>query len=265
MAKGPITASVDVGGSNVKAMLLDANGKSLTQRTKRPTPRPARPPAVVDAIVALARSHGDFDRVSVGFPGVIRDGHVLTAVNLDGNWIGFDLEGALEKKLKKDVRVLNDAAIQGFGAISGKGVELTITLGTGVGSSLFVDGRHTGSLELGHHAFRKGETYEQQLGQRALDEVGRKRWRKRLKLAIAQLQRVFWPDRLYLGGGNSRLVDWKLPKGVQVVANELGVLGGIALWRGQEQRKARAYAPAPAKEKATAPAKAKAIAPTPTK
>src|SRR5262245_32606541 len=116
MPIGPITLSVDVGGSNIKGMRLDAKGKPLCERMKQPTPRPARPKAVVDAIAAMAAELSPYDRVSVGFPGVIRDGHVLTAVNLDGNWLNFDLEGALEKRLKKDVRVLNDAAIQGFGA-----------------------------------------------------------------------------------------------------------------------------------------------------
>jgi polyphosphate glucokinase len=230
MPKGPVTLSVDVGGSNVKAMLLDRDGKPLHERVKRPTPRPARPKAVVAAIAAIARELGPFDRVSVGFPGVVRAGRTLTAVNLDGNWRGFDLRAAVQAKLGKPTQVLNDASVQGFGAITGKGTELTITLGTGVGSSIFVDGALI-PLELGHHPFRKGETYEQQLGQRALDEVGRKRWKRRLKLAIDQILRVFWPDRLYLGGGNSRLVDWKLPPNVKVVPNEYGILGGIALWR----------------------------------
>jgi polyphosphate glucokinase len=94
-----------------------------------------------------------------------------------------------------------------------------------------VDGVLVPNLELGHHAFRKGETYEQQLGQKALKAIGKKRWRKRLNLAIAQMLRVFWPHDLYLGGGNARLIDWKLPPGVMVVPNEYGILGGIALWR----------------------------------
>jgi len=230
-ANGPITLSVDVGGSNIKGMRLDAKGKPLCERMKQPTPRPARPNAVVDAITGMAAELSPYDRVSVGFPGVIRDGIVLTAVNFDGPWEGFDLRGALRKQIGERVHVLNDADMQGYGAIEGKGVELTITLGTGVGSSLFVDGMHTGSLELGHHAFRKGQTYEEQLGQHALEQVGKKRWKRRLKLAITQLLRVFWPDHLYLGGGNARLVDWKLPPGVETVPNEYGILGGIALWR----------------------------------
>jgi polyphosphate glucokinase len=231
MTKGPTTLSVDVGGSNIKAMRLDPRGKPLCERVKQPTPRPATPAAVVATIARIAREIGSFDRASVGFPGVVREGRVLTAVNLDGPWVGFDLRKAVLAKLKRPTHVLNDADMQGYGSIEGKGVELTITFGTGVGSGLFVDGVLVPNLELGHHAFRKGETYEQQLGQKALERVGRKRWKRRMKLAIAQMLRVFWPHHLYLGGGNARLIDWELQKGVEVVPNEYGILGGIHLWR----------------------------------
>jgi polyphosphate glucokinase len=227
---GPITFAVDVGGSNVKAMLLDRSGRPTTERLKHPTPRPATPRTVTAEIVAMAQEIGAFDRVSVGFPGVIIDGRVMTAANLDGKWPHFDLRGALQRALGKPVHVTNDADMQGYGAIEGKGVELTITLGTGVGSGLFLDGMLVPNLELGHHAFRKGETYEEQLGQHALEVVGKRRWRKRLKLAIAQIQKVFWPRRLYIGGGNARLIDFRLPANVTTIPNEAGILGGIALW-----------------------------------
>jgi polyphosphate glucokinase len=228
--RGPITFAVDVGGSNIKAMLLDGNGRPVTERVKHPTPRPATPAAVTAKIVELAGGIGDFDRVSVGFPGVIIHGHVMTAANFDGHWQHYDLRANLHRRIGKPVHVTNDADMQGYGAIEGKGVELTITLGTGVGSGLFVDGLLVPNLELGHHAFRKGETYEEQLGQKALERIGKRRWRKRLRLAIAQMLKVFWPHRLYLGGGNSRLIDFKLPHNVTTVSNEAGILGGIALW-----------------------------------
>lgn len=234
-ATGPITLSVDVGGSNIKAMPLDARGKPIAERVKLPTPRPATTKAVVATIAQvgaeIVKQSGAFDRVSVGFPGVIRDGAVLTAANFDGDWNGFDLRAAVKRVLKKPTHVLNDADMQGFGAIRGKGVELTVTFGTGIGAGLFVDGKLVPNLELGHHAFRKGETYEEQLGNAALEAVGKKRWKKRVRLAIAQMLKVFWPTHLYLGGGNARLIDWKLPEGVEVVPNEYGILGGIALWR----------------------------------
>ncbi len=242
MAKRLMTLSIDVGGSNIKAMLLDPKGKPRSERVKLPTPRPATPAAVVatiDEVAKLAAKAGAFQRVSIGFPGVIRDGRVLTAVNFDGNWKGFDLQAAAQKKLKRPTRVCNDADMQGYGAIHGKGVELTVTFGTGIGSGLFVDGVLVPNLELGHHAFRKGETYEEQLGQKALDTVGKRRWKKRLKLAIAQIERAFWPHRLCLGGGNARLIDWKLPVGVEVVPNEYGILGGIALWKDGSKRVAK--------------------------
>jgi len=227
---GKITFAVDVGGSNIKAMLLDATGKPTTERLKRPTPRPATTRPVTATIVEIAKEIGAFDRVSVGFPGVIIDGHVMTAVNFDGNWKGYDLRATLLRALGKPVHVCNDADMQGYGAIEGKGVELTITLGTGIGSGLFLDGMLVPNLELGHHAFRKGETYEEQLGQKALERVGKQRWRRRLKLAIAQIQKVFWPRRFYLGGGNARFINFKLPPNVRTIPNLAGILGGNALW-----------------------------------
>jgi polyphosphate glucokinase len=229
----PVTLAVDVGGSNIKAMLLDRVGRPITERVKHPTPRPATKRAVTETIVKIAAEVGAFDRVSVGFPGVIADGCTLTAANLDGKWKGYDLRATLHKQLGRPVHVTNDADMQGFGAIAGKGVELTITLGTGVGSALFVDGVLVPNLELGHHGFRKCETYEEQLGQKALQKIGKKRWRRRLKLAIAQMLKVFNPRHLYLGGGNARLINFKLPRNVTAVPNEAGILGGIALWKTQ--------------------------------
>lgn len=122
------TLSVDIGGSGVKAMVLDITGNPVTERARLDTPQPATPEVVINAIVVLAAAHGEFHRVSVGFPGVVRCGVTETAVNLHPDWIGFDLETALLKHLNKPVRVINDADMQGFGAIAGKGVELVIFL-----------------------------------------------------------------------------------------------------------------------------------------
>src|SRR5688572_16117188 len=105
MGKGLVTLSVDVGGSNVKGMRLDAKGKALSERIKIPTPRPARPSAIVATIATIAAQSGGFDRVSVGFPGVIRSGCVLTAVNLDGKWTNFDLQSAVANTLRRPTRV----------------------------------------------------------------------------------------------------------------------------------------------------------------
>ena len=225
------TLTVDIGGSGIKAMLLDAEGNPIAKRTRVPTPRPAKPDPVLKGIVKLAKRQSDFDRVSVGFPGVTRKGVTETAVNLHKDWIGFDLEGTLSKRLGKPVRVLNDADVQGFGAISGKGVELVITLGTGFGSALFLDGKLVPNLEVAHHLFHGGKTYEEHLGSAALEKTGRKKWQRRVMQAIASLEHLFNYDTLYVGGGNARRLRFDLPPNVKIIPNVAGLLGGIALWR----------------------------------
>ncbi len=128
------------------------------------------------------------------------------------------------------MRVANDADIQGYGAISGQGVELVITLGTGFGSALFVDGKLVPNLEMGHHPFRKKDTYEEQLGRAALEEVGKKNWNERLEKAIANLERLFNYDLLYIGGGEAKKINFELPKNAKIVPNVAGLLGGIKLF-----------------------------------
>lgn len=225
------TLSIDIGGSGIKAMVLNAEGTAITERYRVETPQPAKPEMVIDAIAKLAASKGNFDRVSVGFPGVVRKGVIGTAVNLDSDWVNFDLGTILAEKLAKPVRVANDADIQGLGAISRQGVELVITLGTGFGSALFLDGKLVPNLELGHHCFRKGETYEQQLGRATLDKIGKKKWNSRLEKAIASLEHAFNYDYLYIGGGNASKISFELPPNVKIVPNVSGILGGIALWQ----------------------------------
>jgi polyphosphate glucokinase len=225
------TLTVDIGGSGIKVMVLDEAGNPLTERSRQDTPQPPKPDVVIDTIAQLATEKGEFDRVSVGFPGVVRGGVIYTAVNLDPDWVEFDLAGALSERLGKPVRVANDADVQGLGAISGKGVELVITLGTGFGSALFVDGKLVPNLEMGHHRFRKGESYEEQLGRATLDKVGQKKWNERLEKAIASLEHLFNYEYLYIGGGEAKKVTLELPPNVKIVPNINGLLGGIALWR----------------------------------
>lgn len=223
------TLSVDIGGSGIKVMVLHADGNPLTERDRLPTPVPATPEAVIATICQLAQNK-TFDRVSVGFPGVVKSGMIETAANLDPSWIGVNLATALTDALQTPVRVANDADIQGLGAIAGQGVELVTTLGTGFGSALFINGKLVPNLELGHHPFRKGATYEEQLGRAALDEIGKKRWNQRLLKAIGTLSRAFNYDALYIGGGNAKKIDVELPINTKTVPNIAGLLGGIALW-----------------------------------
>jgi polyphosphate glucokinase len=224
------TLAVDIGGSGIKVMVLDREGNPVTERDRLDTPQPAKPDAVIEVILELAEKK-TFDRVSVGFPGVIKSGITMTAANLDPAWIGFNLAEVLSQQLDRPVRVINDADMQGLGSVCGQGVELVITLGTGVGSGLFLNGILVPNLELGHHEFRKGETYEEQLGRAALDKVGKKKWNERLQKAIVSLEHLFNYDTLYIGGGNAKYINFDLPDNVKIVLNISGLLGGIALWR----------------------------------
>ncbi len=226
----PRTLALDIGGSAIKAAVLDPRGRPLSPPRSLPTPRPATRAAMLAALRRLAGAAGRFERVSAGFPGVVEEGVVRTAANLHRSWIGTDLRRRLRRITGRPTRVANDADVQGLAVVAGRGVELVITLGTGVGSALFLDGRLVPNLELGHHPFRGGRTYEQLLGDRALKRVGKALWKKRLRSAVKTLLETFNCRRLYLGGGNSRLVDGRLPAGVEVVSNLAGLLGGIRLW-----------------------------------
>src|SRR5690242_11946151 len=170
----PFTLAVDIGGTGIKAEKLDALGTPVSERQRIPTPKKPTPAKVLKILERLAGGAGKFDRVSIGFPGVVKRGIVYTAANLGDSWKSFDLQKALSKRVRKPVRIANDADVQGLGCIRGKGLELVITLGTGFGSVIFVDGRRI-HMELGHHPFHKGKTYEDELGKRALEKKGKKK------------------------------------------------------------------------------------------
>jgi polyphosphate glucokinase len=162
---------------------------------------------------------------------VVVEGVTLSAPNLNPEWAGFPLASELQGRLGRPVRVANDAGVQGLGVIEGTGVEAVITLGTGMGFGLYVDGRYVPNIELGHHPFRNRKTYEDRVSDAALKQVGKKRWRARVAQVIEQLAPILNYRKLYLGGGNSRLLDpGALPENVVVVDNVAGLLGGLKLW-----------------------------------
>lgn len=230
----PVTLSVDIGGTGIKMMTLDAAGQPLSERLRMLTPVDPTPERVLAALeelrAQLTDSAAHFDRVSVGFPGVLKNGVTLEAHNLSPKWAQFPLQDTLHDLWKKPVRVANDASVQGYGAIYGKGVELCLTLGTGLGSSLFTGGHLCPGLELAHHPWRK-TTYEDYLGMRGLKKYGKKRWNRLLEKAIAQTSQLFNWDYLHLGGGNAKHIEFELAHNVRIVPNEEGLLGGVALWR----------------------------------
>jgi polyphosphate glucokinase len=172
-----------------------------------------------------------FDRISVGFPGVVVRGIISTAPNLDeASWKGHNLRAEIEALANVPARVVNDADLQGYGVIEGRGVEMVLTLGTGVGSALFLNGHLVPNLELGHHPFQKDKTYEERLSDAELKEHGKQKWSKRVGEMIDVLSRIFNYERLHIGGGNAEHIKVELPANVSLFSNVDGMTGGIRLW-----------------------------------
>jgi polyphosphate glucokinase len=238
------TLAIDCGGTGLKAAVLDRDGDMITPRLRVPTPYPCPPLTMVDTLVRLVDPLQPYDRVSVGFPGMVRHGRVLATphyITEDGPftpevpelveaWRGYDIEAALGAALDCPTRVANDAEVQGAAAVIGKGLELVITLGTGVGCAVFDEGALLPHLELSQAPFRQGETFDQQLGNHARKRVGSQKWNRRVRKAIVALRPVFVWDRLYIGGGNARHITVDLGDDVTYVSNDAGILGGIMLW-----------------------------------
>jgi polyphosphate glucokinase len=226
-----LTLAIDIGGTGIKMIVLDAAAKPINERARMLTPLPATPAAVLGVITTMVAQQPAFDRVSVGFPGVVKRGVVFTAPNLGTDlWRGFALEQQILAIVKRPVRTMNDADLQGFGVISGQGVELALTLGTGLGAGLYVDGRLVPNLELGHHPWKKDQTYEERLSDRELKEIGKKHWSKRVLEMIQQLEPIFNYDMLYLGGGNAEHIKVELPANVKLFTNVEGMAGGVKMW-----------------------------------
>ena len=229
--RGLVTLAIDIGGSRLKAGLLGQDGAMLAGPARVDTPPHAMPPAVVEALVELVSPLGRSDRISVGFPGVVRKGHVLTAPNLGtAMWQNFPLTAILSDRLGKPVRMMNDADVQGLGVIDAKGLECVITLGTGMGFALFQDGHPAPHLELSQHPIHKRKTYDQFIGAEALKSVGRTRWNRRLRRVLGCIATLVGYETLYIGGGNAKHVDLSLDDNVRLVGNEAGITGGVRLW-----------------------------------
>jgi len=231
----PGILAIDIGGSGIKADVIDEDGVMQTGRVRIDTPKPAKPKVVVEAIVNLVKDLPAYDRISIGFPGVVRDGKVLTAANLGKDiWYGFPLADTLSERLGgHPARLLNDADMQGFALIEGKGVELVITLGTGFGSALFRDGDLMPHMELGHHPVHKDRTYDEYVGNAAFERIGKRRWNSRMARVLPILHTLLHADRIHIGGGNARELTITLPDNVKVGSNDAGIRGGAALWRKQ--------------------------------
>ncbi len=241
----PRTLAVDCGGTGLKTIVLDADARALSERVRVKTPYPLPPQRLVDTLVELAHDTGvPFERASVGFPGLVRSGivratpHYVTErgpftprdPTMVAEWRDYDVQSALEAALGVPTRVLNDAEIHGMACIESKGFEVMFTLGTGLGFAFYNNGQLLPKVELSQAPFRKGETYDEQLGHHARSRIGDRKWSKRVQRAIDGLRPVLWWDHLYLGGGGARHVLGDLGPGITIVPNEMGLLGGVRLW-----------------------------------
>jgi len=241
---GPFTLSIDIGGTGLKASVLDATGAMVADRVRIPTAYPCSPQKLVDDLAGLVAPLPTFDRISAGFPGMVREGHILTAPHFTTTagpgsdidrelvklWNHFPLADELASHLGKPAKVANDADLQGAAVVQGKGLELVITLGTGFGTGLFYSARLLPHMEFAHTTFRKGETYNQQLGEVTRKQIGETRWNRRVRKAITVLRDLMFFDHCYIGGGNARRIDFELDADVTMVDNSAGILGGIKLW-----------------------------------
>lgn len=225
------TLAVDIGGGSIKLFVLSSSGEPVTETLVEPTPKPATPDAVFALIHDMADTLPPHRRVSVGFPGVVKSGVALNAPNLGNElWREVDLNETLRQLLGRPVRAVNDVDLQGLGVVSGRGVEMVLTLGTGMGAALFTDGALVPNLELGHHPFRDGKSYEDFVRDSELKRIGPVAWTARVMNALEQIEPIFNYDLLYLGGGNVQNLRSELPANVQAFTLAEAMRGALALW-----------------------------------
>ena len=225
------TLAVDIGGASIKMLVLDEEGQLSSEPLRRPTPEDPIPDALITLIDDMAGTLPPHQRVSVGFPGVVKDGVTMNAPNLgDELWAGVPLSELLSQKLERPVRAVNDVDLQGLGVARGEGVEMVVTLGTGMGAALFVGGTLVPNLELGHHPWRDGDSYEDLVRDSELKRIGPLEWTALVLDAIAQIERIFNYDCLHLGGGNAQNIQSELPDNVRIFTLAEAMRGALALW-----------------------------------
>ncbi|WP_425955021.1 ROK family protein [Xylanimonas sp. McL0601] len=243
-----LTLAVDCGGGGIKAAVLDEAGTAHAAPVRVRTPYPLPPSLLVDTVAGIADSLPRAHRATVGMPGMIRHGvvvhtpHYITRSGprsrvepeLVTAWSSFDVRAALSERLAVPAMVLNDAEVHGAGVIAGSGLELVLTLGTGLGSALFDGGLLAPHLEWSRAPVRRGTTYDELIGEPERRRLGDGLWSRRVVAMVEGLRPVFWWDRLYLGGGNSRRITpaalARLGDDVVIVPNSAALVGGARAW-----------------------------------
>lgn len=247
------TLAIDCGGGGIKASVLDETGTMRAQPIRIPTPYPLTPALFVTTLTELAADLPRATRATVGLPGMIRHGVVISTPHyvtrsgprtrvmpeLVTEWHGFDAQTALESALDMPIIVVNDAEMHGAGVVAGQGLELVMTLGTGLGCAIFDGGHLAPHLELSQAPVRWGLSYDTYIGEHERRRLGDALWSRRVTRVVEGLRPVFLWDRLYLGGGNSRhitpIVVTRLGDDVVIVPNAAALVGGARVWQ-LEQR-----------------------------
>lgn len=217
--KKPRILAVDVGGTHVKVRVSNRRDSRQFESGPKLTAR--------QMVASVHKLTGDwiYDAVSIGYPGIVIHGKIVTEPrNLGGGWVGFNFHQAFGRP----TRIINDAAMQAIGSYQG-GRMLFLGLGTGLGSAMIVDGV-VEAMELAHMNYKKGKTYENYVGDRGRRRLGSKKWRRTVKDVVEQLRTALEADYVVLGGGNARKLK-KMPKGARLGNNDFAFLGGFRMWR----------------------------------
>jgi polyphosphate glucokinase len=210
--------AIDIGGNHVKTRVFGR--REMRQIESGPNLNPRQ---MVTRVHALT---GDwtYDAVSIGYPGIVLHGAVAVEPhNLGTGWVGFDFR----KAFGRPTRVINDAAMQAIGSYEG-GRMLFLGLGTGLGSAMIMDGV-VAPMELAHLPYKKGRSYEEWVGERALQRLGGRKWRRTVIEVVAQLSSVLQSDYVVIGGGNARKLK-RLPQNARLGSNDFAFLGGFRMW-----------------------------------
>ncbi len=242
------TLTVDCGGTGIKASVLDKSGKVLIDFPYLKTPYPLSPAKLIKIIEDFIAADSRIKRVTVGLPGMIRDGKIIVIphyINRSGPrsavdqqlkkaWYGFDMQAGLAKKLRLPTLVLNDAEVHAAAVITKVGLETVLTFGTGLGSAIFNDGKLAPHLEISHATIRYGKSIDAWIGEISRRRMGNQLWSRRVKALIGELYPMIIWDKLYIGGGNSSKISKSALKSfdykVKIIPNSAGVAGGVKAW-----------------------------------
>lgn len=239
-----LTLAIDCGGSGIKGSVVSPQGELVAKKIRIETTYPFTPTKLLETIETIAGQMPKADRITVGLPGMVRQGVVITSApyitsagrftaidpEAQAAWTRCPLQEMVSERFGLPALVMNDADVQGFGVIKGKGLEFVITLGSGFGTAYYLDGQVGLHLEMSQMQFRKDTNFDQYVGEDALLAIGKNRWTGRVLRTIDAWREVFMWDHCYLGGGNTKHLVDPVPSDVTIVPNVAGIIGGARAW-----------------------------------